>query len=85
MGGLNTKYLLQIFNQMLKSTKHGLQEKVQVSKDPEKVQKGWNAIFFISVHIYIIWALCLKQESNKKVKWDRSYGVHKVGTVDDIL
>ena len=45
MGGLHTKYLLQIFNQMLKSTKHGLQEKVQVSKDPEKVQKGQNAKF----------------------------------------
>ena len=41
MGGLHTKYLLQIFNQMLKSTKHGLQEKV--SKDPVKVQKGQNA------------------------------------------
>ena len=40
---------------------------------------------FVSVHIYSIWALCLKQEPVKKVKGDRSYGVHKVGTVDDIL
>ena len=40
MGGLHTKYFLQIFNQMLKSTKHGLQEKVQVSKAPKRVQKG---------------------------------------------
>ena len=43
--GLQTKHRLQIFNQMLKSIKHGLQEKVQVSKDPEKVQKGRNNIF----------------------------------------
>ena len=40
---------------------------------------------FGSVHIYITQAICLKQELFKKVKGDRSYGVHKVGTVDDIL
>ena len=45
MGGLHTKHILQIFNQMLPLIKHGLQEKVQVSKDPEKVQKGRNTIY----------------------------------------
>ena len=29
----------------------------------------------------MIWALCLNQELFKKVKGDRSYGVHKVRTV----
>ena len=42
-GRVAYKIYFKIFNQMLKSTQHGLQEKVKVSKDPENVQKGRNA------------------------------------------
>ena len=52
----------------------------QVLQGPERLK----CRTFGLVHICIIWALCLKQEPIKKPKGDRSYGVHKVGTVDDI-
>ena len=65
MGGLHTKYFLQIFNQMLKSTK--------------KSRKAETSNFCIGAHLHYIHML--NKESVKKVKGGRSYGVHKVGTV----
>ena len=40
--------------------------------------------FWICAHLHYIDFLCLKQEPIEQVKRDRSYGVHKVVTVDDI-
>ena len=62
-----------------------LQVKSQVSKGPEKVQKGRNAKLLDRCTSTLYGLYVKKKESVKTVKGGRSYGVHKVGTVDDIL